>query len=189
MGSRNNVAEPDRPSLAELKKKCTTAWKAWPTRVATQPFKADQWQYFYPCEDPSEFGNTIPLPYEGMVKCIFLGDNQEPLSRKGGVTTITNHLIGKSGGLSSWKPKIGPNAPGFRADLRDEYNRIVSVLIDDRAAVKEANRKRKIEKKARNVGATVSSDAAYAEMAANPSPTAQRAKAIHINSGREAARE
>ena len=122
----------------------------------------------------------MPDPYDDTIKCIFPGNNQEPLSRKGGVNTVTNHLIGKSGPLSNWKPKIGPNAPGFRAYLRDEYNRIVSVLIDDRAAVKEANRKRKIEKKARNVGATVSSDAAYAEMAANPSPTAQRAKSSHI---------
>ena len=97
--------------MAELKAKCTEAWKAWPIKVGTQPFKAEQWEYFYPCEDPSKFNNKTPDLYDGTVKFIFLGNNQEPLSRKGGVNTITNHLIGKSGPLSSWKPKIGPNAP------------------------------------------------------------------------------
>ena len=70
--------------MAELKAKCTAAWKAWPTKVGTQPFKAEQWEYFYPCEDPSEFNGKMPDPYDGTVKCIFLGNNQEPLSRKGG---------------------------------------------------------------------------------------------------------
>ena len=48
------AAEPDHPSLAELKAKCTREWKAWPVKVGTKPFKAEPWKYFYPCEDPSK---------------------------------------------------------------------------------------------------------------------------------------
>ena len=104
------------------------------------------------------------------------------------MSTITNHLIGKQGPLAPWKAKIGPNASGLRADLKDEYDCIVSVLNEVQVAVKKSNRKRKFDKKALNFGATVSSNAAYAEMAANTSPTTQRGKAKHINSVRGSGR-
>ena len=52
-------------------------------------------------------------PYDGKVKSIFLDDDQEPLSRKGGVATLTNHLIGKPSGLGNFRAKLHPKFKGI----------------------------------------------------------------------------
>ena len=71
--------------LDVLKARCAAAWRDWPVRVGTRPFRAKQWQYFYPVEDASEIDDGVVLePYDGQVKTIFLDDDQQPLSRKGG---------------------------------------------------------------------------------------------------------
>ena len=76
---------PDHPALDVLKARCAAAWRDWPVKIGTRPFKAKQWAYFYPCEDVSDLDDGAVLePYDGQVKTIFLDDNQMPLSRKGG---------------------------------------------------------------------------------------------------------
>ena len=81
------AAATGHPSLKELKLMCAREWRAWPKKVGTKPFVAEQWNYFYPCEDPVEFAiGEIRDPYDGYVKSIFLEDNQKPLFRKGGLS-------------------------------------------------------------------------------------------------------
>ena len=75
----------NKSHIGHLKHRCAVAWRAYPVKVGTRPFKAEQWKYFYPCEDFSEVDDGVVLdPYDGQVKCIFLDDDQQPLSRKGG---------------------------------------------------------------------------------------------------------
>ena len=116
-------------------------------------------------------------PYDGQVKCIFFGEDQTPITRKGGVVPLTNFLIGKPGTLRGLKPKLGPNAPGFRTGLREEYDRIAKILSDQRGIRQQAKRKRTLDKKALNAGATKSSDLSFKEMQSNPSDTAKRHQA------------
>ena len=71
-------------------------------------------------------------PYDRQVKSIFFGEDQSPLTPKGGVVTITEFLIGKPGTLQNFKPKLGPNVPGFWTGLADKYARITKILSDDR---------------------------------------------------------
>ena len=94
-GGSNAAATPqpadgtDHPSLKDLKSMCHRAWMGWPVKVRTQPFKADVWSYFYPCEDTAQFAiGEVPSPYAGSVKSIFLDDNQKPLSRQGGLSLL-----------------------------------------------------------------------------------------------------
>ena len=94
--------------------------------------------------------------------------------------TLTNFLIGKAGTLRGLKPKLGPNAPGFRTGLKEEYNRIAKILSGQRAIRQQAKRKRTLDKKALNAGATKSSDLSFKEMQSNPSDTAKRALAKKI---------
>ena len=71
--------------IGHLKHRCAAAWRAYPVKVGTRPFKAEAWKYFYPCEDFSDVDDGVVLdPYDGKVKSIFLDDDQKPLSRKGG---------------------------------------------------------------------------------------------------------
>ena len=55
--------EADHPPLEELKARCDHAWNSFPFKVGTQPFKAEVWNYFCPCEDLGSVED---------VKCIFL---------------------------------------------------------------------------------------------------------------------
>ena len=105
-------AQPDYLPLAALKAKCTAAWIAHPVKIGTAPFKAGAWDYFCPCEDPSDVpGGTPPDPYDGKVKSIFLSDDQKPLSRKGGVVTITGYLVGRPGATADFRAQVTPGRP------------------------------------------------------------------------------
>ena len=173
--------EPDHPPFDDLKARCARAWNSFPFKVGTQPFKAEVWNYFYPCEDLRSVEDGIVLaPYDGQVKCIFFGDDQAPTTRKGGVVTLTNFLIGKAGTLRGLKPKLGPNAPGFRTALTEEYHRIAKIISGQRGIRQQAKRKRTLDKKALKAGATKSSDLSFKEMQSSPSNTAKRALAKQI---------
>ena len=173
----DEAAQPDHLTLAALKAKCTAAWIAHPVKIGTAPFKAGAWEYFYPCEDPPDSpGGTPPDPYDGKVKSIFLSDDQKPLSRKGGVVTITGYLIGRPGAIANFRAQVHPGAAGFRADLRAEYDRLVAALNAGRAESKELKRKRKEQKRSLNAGAAASSDGAFKQMGDSPSSTADRSK-------------
>ena len=157
--------EADHPPLEELKARCARAWNSFPFKVGTQPFKAEVWNYLYPCEDLRSVEDGMVLePYDGQVKCIFFGEDQPPITRKDGVVTLTNFLIGKPDTLRGLKPKLRPNTPGFRTGLRKEYDRIAKILSDRRVIRQQAKRKRTLEKKALNAGATKSSDLSFKEM-------------------------
>ena len=169
--------EPDHPPLDQLKASCAAAWAKFPVKVGTRPFKAEPWEYFYPCDDLSSVEEGVVLhPYDGHVKSIFLPDDQTPLSRNSGVQSLTNALIGKPNTLGHFKPKIGPNTPGFRISLSAEYTRLTNTLAADRKLSQVNKRKRTKAKKALCFGATVSSDTAFKAMKAAPSDTAKRAQ-------------
>ena len=173
----DEAAQPDHLPLAALKAKCTEAWIAHPVKIGTAPFEAGAWDYFCPCEDPSDVpGGTPPDPYDGKVKSIFLSDDQKALSRKGGVVTITGYLIGRIGTTANFRAQVHPGAAGFRAGLRAEYDRLVAALNAGRADSKELKRKRKEQKRALNAGAAASSDGAFKQMGNSPSSTANRSK-------------
>ena len=58
--------EQDHPPFEELKARCARAWNSFPFKVGTQPFKAEVWNYFYPCEDLRSVEDGIVLePYDG----------------------------------------------------------------------------------------------------------------------------
>jgi len=134
-------------------------------RVGTRPFKADQWKYFYPCEDFSDVDDGVVLdPYDGKVKCIFLDDDQEPLSRKGGVATLTNHLIGKPSGLGNFRAKLHPKLKGFRAELEGDFLRLTKMLAAERKQSQAAKRKRDADSRALIAAASESSKASYEAM-------------------------
>ena len=82
----DRTEEPEHPPLDQLKARCAAAWAKFPVKVGTRPFKAEPWEYFYPCDDMSSVEEGVVLdPYDGHVKSIFLPDDQTSLSRKGGV--------------------------------------------------------------------------------------------------------
>jgi len=173
--------EPDHPPFDDLKASCARAWTSFPFKVGTQPFKSEVWNYFYPCEDLRSVEDGIVLaPYDGQVKCIFFGDDQAPTTRKGGVVTLTNFLIGKAGTLRGLKPKLGPNAPGFRIALTEEYYKLAKIVSGQRVIRQQAKRKRTLDKKALKAGATKSSDLSFKEMQSSPSDTAKIAVAKKI---------
>ena len=116
-------------------------------------------------------------PYDGQVKCIFFGEDQPPITHKGGIVTLSNFLIGKAGTLRGLKPKRGPNSPGFWTGLREEYDRIAKILSDQRAIRQQAKRNQTLDKKALNARASKSSDLSFKEMQSNPSDTAKRSQA------------
>ena len=116
------------------------------------------------------------MPYDRQVKCIFFGEDQPPITRKDGVVTLTNFLIGKPDTLRGLKPKLGPNAPGCRTGLREEYDRIAKILSDQRAIRQQVKRKRALVKKTLK-GATKLSDLSFKEMQSNPSDTAKTSQA------------
>ena len=115
-------------------------------------------------------------PYDGQVKSIFLPDDQEPLSQKGGVQKLENLLTGKVDTMGSYNPKISLKSKGFRSSLLKDYVKLTKSLQREREETFAGKRKRVANKKAFNHGATMSSDAAYTEMKAAPSDTARGAK-------------
>ena len=59
-------------------------------------------------------------PYDGQVKSMFLPDDQEPLSWKGGVQELESFLIGKVNTIGSYNPEIILKSKGFRTSLLEE---------------------------------------------------------------------
>ena len=110
-------------------------------KIGTAPFKAGAWDCFHPCDDPPDSpGGTPPDPCDGKVESIFLSDDQKPLSRKGGVITITGHLVGRPGAVANFRAQVQPGAAGFRADLQAERDRLVTAFNAGRAESKELKR-------------------------------------------------
>jgi len=172
-------AQPDPPSLAALKEKCISAWIAHPTKVGSTPYKADVWAYFYPVEEPASYApGEVPLPYDGKVKSIFLGDEQTPLSRKAGAATVVGYLIGRVDAVANVArmPRIHPRAAGFRADLQDAYDLLTLTLKAARVRGKQQKRQFSQLKQSQQRGAATSSAAAFKQMNDSPSPTSHRSK-------------
>ena len=71
-------------------------------------------------------------PYDGHVKSIFLPDDQQPLSRMGGVQKLENSLIGRVNTLGSYKPKISLKTKGFRTSLSEEFVQLTKSLQRER---------------------------------------------------------
>ena len=145
------IDDPDvdpHPPLDQLKAKCVAAWSKFPFKPGTKPFGAMAWQYFYPCEDRSKVhAGDILKAYDGLVKSIFLPDDQPALSRKGGVQKITNILIGKVGKMSTFNPQISLKSKGFRTSLSKEFNQLTKTLRNERAESASVKRKLDSDKK------------------------------------------
>ena len=101
------------------------------------------WQYFYPCKDLSsvEEGDIVDL-YDGQVKSIFLPDDQQPLSRKGGVQKLANFLIGKVNTMGTYNPKISLKSKGFRTSLSEKYVKLTKSLQREQDETLASKRKR-----------------------------------------------
>ena len=71
--------------------------------------------------------------------------------------TLTNFLVGKTGTLQGFKPKLGPNALGFRTGLREEYDRIAKILSGEREIRQKAKWQQILDRNVLSAGATKSS--------------------------------
>jgi len=107
-----------------------------------------------------------------------LSDDQTPLSRKAGVATIIGYLIGRADTVASVArmPRIHPGAAGFRADLRDACDLLVSTLKAARARGKQYKRQFSQLKQSQQRGAATSSAAAFKQTNDSPSATSHRSK-------------